>query len=403
MKRETIAPRAGALDLVKKLGLIYAGTDGNPYWDETACYHFSEEQILEVERATAELNVMCLQAVQHVIDRDLFHRLKIPEKAAPCITRSWEAGEPYLMGRFDLAYDGKSPPKMLEFNADTPVTLVEASLLQYHWMMAQKELCKIPADADQFNFVHESLERAWRKVGDELVARHPGMEKRVHLACYTEHDEDLQNTQYQADMAECGGWKAQVLDIEAIQSDGLRFYDEHGDRIHMLHKLYPWEWMVEDRFGDVALNGRTHFLEPAWKMILSSKGVMAILWEMFPGHPNLLPTFDAPGKIKGSYVEKPFFSREGLNVEIHDTRDAETSGGLYGREGTIYQAYAPLPDFGGNYPIIGSWVTSSYPVYATLPTHALGGEACGMGIREDRSRITKEFSRFVPHYFTPTL
>ena len=48
-------------------------------------------------------------------------------------------------------------------------------------------------------------------------------------------------------------------------------------------------------------------------------------------------------------------------------------------------ADAPLPDFDGHHPVIGSWV--------------IANQAAGIGIREDTSPITGNNSRFVPHYF----
>ncbi len=57
--------------------------------------------------------------------------------------------------------------------------------------------------------------------------------------------------------------------------------------------------------------------------------------------------------------------------------------GTYGAEGFVRQAIAPIPCFDGQYPVIGSWI--------------IGDEACGIGIREDTSLITRNSSRFVPH------
>jgi glutathionylspermidine synthase len=51
----------------------------------------------------------------------------------------------------------------------------------------------------------------------------------------------------------------------------------------------------------------------------------------------------------------------------------------------VYQAHAAMPAFDGNYPVIGSWVIAS--------------QAAGIGIREDTTAITRDTSRFVPHYF----
>jgi glutathionylspermidine synthase len=81
------------------------------------------------------------------------------------------------------------------------------------------------------------------------------------------------------------------------------------------------------------------------------------------------------------------YSREGANVSITTGGQTLEQPGEYGDEGFIWQAYHPLPRFGGNYPVIGSWI--------------VGEEAAGIGIREDDSPITKNSSRFVPHYFVP--
>ena len=86
------------------------------------------------------------------------------------------------------------------------------------------------------------------------------------------------------------------------------------------------------------------------------------------------------------YVRKPIYSREGANVELHTSRGTIAQPGSYGAEGYVYQAYSALPEFSGNYPVIGSWI--------------VGDEAAGMGIRENTQRITTNTSRFVPHYFT---
>ena len=48
--------------------------------------------------------------------------------------------------------------------------------------------------------------------------------------------------------------------------------------------------------------------------------MLPLLWEMFPGHPNLLPAFfeDDPNAatLGTSFVRKPLYSREGANVAL---------------------------------------------------------------------------------------
>lgn len=124
------------------------------------------------------------------------------------------------------------------------------------------------------------------------------------------------------------------------------------------------------------------WIEPIWKMIWSNKAILAVLWEMFPDHPNLLQATMAPPA--GDAVAKPLLSREGANVSIRKGGAvvAETDGD-YGEEGFVYQAFYPLLETApGVFPVIGSWVVD--------------GEPAGMGIRED-GMITGNTARFVPH------
>ncbi|HEX9046431.1 MAG TPA: glutathionylspermidine synthase family protein, partial [Verrucomicrobiae bacterium] len=128
------------------------------------------------------------------------------------------------------------------------------------------------------------------------------------------------------------------------------------------------------------------FIEPAWKMLLSNKGLLPILWELFPGHRHLLPAYETAEPLGGRYVRKPKLSREGSNVSWFEQGAlVEENGGNYGAEGFVFQAVANLPQFSGNHPVFGVWV--------------IDHEAAGLGIREDTRRITGNLSRFVPHYF----
>ena len=144
MERIKSTPRPDWQSAFESRGLKWH-TGQTPYWSEDAYYRFTTEQIDSLERATNELHERCLEAVQHVIDEKRYAELKIPEHAIPLITKSWEEEPPSVYGRFDLAYDGKSPPKMLEYNADTPTSLLEVSVIQWDWLQAQHP------GADQFN------------------------------------------------------------------------------------------------------------------------------------------------------------------------------------------------------------------------------------------------------------
>src|SRR6201995_1579861 len=232
MRRIAIPPRNNWKQAVEKLGFGFHTTNV-PYWDESAYYSFTMDEILLLEDATAELWEMCLSAVQHVIDRkryDLFH---IPPDFIPLLERSWTEDHPSLYGRFDLCYrDGQV--KLLEFNADTPTSLYEAGIVRWFWLQDFDE------KKDQFNSIHEKLIAYWSYLQSFL---HPG---KLHFACVRESLEDLTNTEYLRDCAIQAGLETQLLYIDDIGWDPKDkiFVDRQDQPIVNIFKLYPWEWMM---------------------------------------------------------------------------------------------------------------------------------------------------------------
>jgi len=376
VERRRITPRKDWQARVESIGFHFHSLEG-AYWDESACYRFSAAEIDMLEEVTADLHEMSLAAVQSIVERRLYPRFAIADWLADHIGESWAAKAPSVYGRFDLRYDGRSAPKLLEYNADTPTSLIEAAVAQWHWLQA------LHPGADQFNSIHEKLITAW----EALRATLPGIPPVLHFACVKESEEDLGNLDYLRDTALQAGIDARHVYIEDIgwSEDANAFVDLEGTSIRALFKLYPWEWMMGDAFGANVPRARLTVIEPPWKLLLSCKAILAVLWELYPDHPNLLPAFFEPAQLGERYVRKPYYSREGANVEIHGPRGVYAQPGSYGAEGYVYQAYAPLPEFDGNYPVIGSWI--------------VGGAPAGMGLREDVTPVTRNTSRFVPHYF----
>ncbi len=383
MERLASIPRADWKSKVESQGLLFHTTPdgtsaGKPYWTEDAYYRFTAAEIETLETATNELHRICLEAVQYVIDHDLFSRLKIPAEAIEPIKWAWETEPPSIYGRFDLAFDGKNPPKMLEYNADTPTSLLEAAAIQWHWLQ------EIFPSSDQFNSIWDGFIEYWKWCLDNKFLASDV----VHFA-HTESMEDMMTVTLIRDAATQVGIPTKGLHMEEIGWDSAKhcFVDVHNKAIKTIFKLYPWEWLIHDEFGKHAIDTYkdVQWIEPIWKMILSNKGILAILWEMFPNHPNLLEAHIDRSHQMSEYVRKPLLSREGANVSIKRAGALERTDGGYGEEGYVFQQYVELPTFNGNRPVIGSWV--------------IDGTARGIGIRESSNLVTDNFSRFVPHMF----
>jgi len=363
-------------------GFDFHTIDGERYWDERGYYAFTLEEIEnQVERPTGEIEAMCLELVGRAIDdEEYLERLKIPPAYWPLISESWHRDEGSLYGRLDLNFDGHGPAKLLEYNADTPTSIFEAAVFQWTWLEQAIDRQIIPRQADQFNSIHERLIERWSKLGQ---GRH------LHLTGTLENAEDAGTLAYLEDTAAQAGLATTLIDIEDIgwRDDG-NFVDLDDRKIELVFKLYPWEWMFRDAFGAKLAEAPTRWIEPPWKAVLSNKGILPLLWEMFPGHPNLLPAYfeDDPGaaELGASFVRKPLYSREGANVALISEGMAFASQeGPYGAEGFVRQAFAMLRPFSRQYPVLGSWLVDHTP--------------CGLSVREDENPITGNTSRFLPH------
>jgi glutathionylspermidine synthase len=375
MIRKRITPRPNAAERHEEIGFRYhheRSSDGEPYWRESAAYEFTLVEVEAIESATEELHQLCLALVDDVVTSgDYPAEYGLGDAAKSLIERSWRARRTAVYGRFDLLFESPDRIKLYEYNADTPTALLEAAVAQWLWV----EEAPVP-NHDQFNSIHEKLVERWRQ-----VLRNPG--DMLHLfAMHSSPNEDWGNISYMAEVAMQAGWQVTVDDIENIGYNETGFVDAAGEPVRYAFKLYPWEWMMDDEFGEYVAASATEWFEPPWKMLLSNKAVLPLLWARETDHPNLLPAFF---EETNGFIKKPTLSREGANVYrsgwlMEGSHFASEYDTTY-----VYQEYAPLPDFEGHHPSIGSWV--------------IGNQAAGMGIREDRTLISGNGSHFVPHYF----
>jgi glutathionylspermidine synthase len=238
---------------------------------------------------------------------------------------------------------------------------------------------------DQFNNIHDTAVSYFAR---------SGITQPMYFAATRESLEDLATVEYLREIAHQAGINSQLIFLEDIGLDNStgEFVDLENQTIKNLFKLMPWEDIAVCDFGKAAaantLSNRTTFIEPAWKAILSNKSLMAVMWQMYPDHPLLLPTWFAENAPSlDSYVVKPFFSREGSNIEIWQNNQliesTKTDLSLL-KSQQIIQQKAQLFNQDNHNMILGSWVVDNL--------------ACGMIVRESSGLITGDKSTVVPHY-----
>lgn len=380
MKREGFPERRGWCGRCEEVGFNFHTFPEGQYWQEGAGYQFTAGEIDRLEEATGELHAMCMDLVADVVRIGDYGPYNLSIPACELIAASWQRKDPSLYGRFDLAYDGTAI-KMLEYNADTPTSLLEASVVQWNWL----EDHKLP---DQFNSIHEKLVAWWQQHRKVLGPR-------VWLAAMDDAGkEDWGVINYLFDTVVQAGFNASWLPLEQVGFTDGKFVDVKGEHITTIFKLYPWEWLVKDAFAQHIGNAGTMFIEPAWKMLLSNKAILPLLWQRHPGHPLLLPAyFDRDNHeetMTGKWARKPILAREGANVScvengVRTELDGASANPMYDLDGYVLQQWFEVPSFDGFRPVIGSWV--------------IGDESAGMGVREDRGLVSGNNSFFVPHYF----
>lgn len=371
MHRQIVSPRENWPQIVESQGFHFHSADDKPYWDESACYVLSSDEVEALETATYALNDMCLEAVQFVFDHDLLETFSVPPMYHDWLRASWEKDEDTLYGRFDLALLQDGRIKMLEYNADTPTALLEASVIQWFWLK------QTGIGTDQFNSIHEKLIDAWKTF-------RPRLTEPVFFTSLRDHLEDFMTVNYLRDTAMQAGLNCDYLAMEDIAWNAGRrqFVNKQEQPLGTLFKLYPWEWMFNEEFGPNILQSETRWLEPAWKVLMSNKAILPVLWHLYPDHPNLLRAEYKP--FGSTYLQKPMQGREGANITlIMDGQTRWQTEGPY--EGSsVYQEWCSLPNYQGSYPVIGSWMINGY--------------ASGIGIREDIHPVTQNTSRFIPHH-----
>lgn len=360
--------------------------DGSNYIsNELVCV--SEKEANAYYEAANELYDMFIAAAQEVIDNNRFDELEIPFNLVDVIKMSWENEVHWhLYGRFDLAggLDGK-PIKLIEFNADTPTSLFESAILQ--WAILKQNNMD---ESKQFNSIYESLMDNFKR----LITLEENVESfeeyyqgwKILFSSVAGNKEEEITTKLLAHIASEAGFETNFSYMDEVEfgEDGI-FKD--GINYEYWFKLVPWEDIAIEE-GKLAMlltqimrNQKAIILNPAYTLLFQSKGILKILWELYPNHPLLLETKDTPLEGK-TYVKKPVFGREGANVSIiKESKTLQENVGPYGNNKSIYQEYIEFNSHENEYYQAG--VFFAY-------------EGCGLGFRKG-GLILDNYSKFVGH------
>lgn len=370
MKRIRVQCREKWREIVEQDGLRWHTEKDRVCWNEGVAYVLTHDEVEIIRRTAREVHALFIEAAAHVVAEGRWAELGFTETDAVVIRDSWSRRDRSLLGRFDFLVDPCGQPRLIEYNAETALSLVESAVIQVRW---QREA--MPA-YDQFADLHRRLVDSWRVSGFQ----------HVHCAWRPRHPEVEGTIRYVATTIREAGLRATLVPLHRVGWDAMagRFVDSDGAPVECCFKIYPWEWMLCEPFARYVTAADCHFVEPPWKLMLASKGMLAVLWELFPDHPAMVPAFHTPDQAGREFVAKPQFGREGQNVVIHrDGAMAEATEGEYEGERCVFQSLVRSPKHDGHVAQFGVWM--------------VGDEPAAIGIRETPGAIITNDSAFVPH------
>ena len=378
-------PREDYISALEGIGMYYHTTPSAsgpvPYWTEDHFYEISPSEVEAIEVATETLHQQCVQTVRAVIDAgpEYLRNYELPPTAHKAIELSFN-NDPTLCGRFDFAFDSQNI-KLLEYNADTPTGILEASIAQWDWLEA------VYPQYDQFNSLHERLVKRIGELASKLNLQ------TFHVSAVANGDkveEEWSTAEYIKECAQLAGLQTFEVELADVMYDtqSRRFFDPEGNTISALYKLYPWENMMYEPFFEVIRTQATSisFFEPPWKAIISNKAFLVDLYKTFPDSPYVLPASFNPADLPqaSSWVSKPLWGREGDGVSVRTPLAIfDNPQGATGSGPKVYQEYVKLPDLGYGNVVLGSWV--------------VGQSSAGVCFRESDSLVTDYYARCAPH------
>lgn len=384
---------------LKKLNISPTQTLQNAGWEwmlgENTLPYITDEMIIVSEQeaenyfnAVNQLYEMYIEAAQYVVENELFEELGIPQNLVKLVKYSWENDNHWhLYGRFDLSggLDGK-PIKLIEFNADTATCIPETAVVQWASLKANGL-----DESSQFNTLYEALVEQLK----EVKRQNPVLTPTLLISTMEGFPEDDTNMQVLGEAALEAGFEVAFENIENVEFSPLEGIFKQSEyygsftRYDFWFKLVPWEYIGWDEpelteiLTKLVYDKKVIILNPAYTLLFQSKGILKILWQLFPNHPLLLATDNKPLANK-TCVQKVLFGREGANVKILSEvgNTIEAKEGEYFEQASVYQEFTEfLSDPQGNYYQAGVF---------------FAGEACGLGFRKG-GKIIDNTAQFCGH------
>ena len=342
--------------------------------DQYSYLCISETAHRELKNATNELHGLFTRAANYIFHHEeLLEQFNIPRALWPKLRQSWEnRANDMITGRFDFALT-EYGIKVYEYNADSASCHLECGKIQMKWADAvglEEGWC--PGED-----LHDHLVDAWRS---------RNITGTLHILRDDDPEETYHALYMQTAMREAGISSKIITGMDSLRwNEQGRVVDADGEPLRWVWKTWAWETALDQiraecaadeaalasgkplvrtptpRLVDVLLDPDITVYEPLWTLIPSNKAVLAVLWEIFPGQPNLLhTTFTLDDTLQqNGYVTKPIAGRSGFDISIfNDQQTIQQQSGKFAHQNQIYQEFFALPKLDGEYVQVSSFTAN---------------------------------------------
>lgn len=406
----------------------YCRIEGKPYVLPTAVV-YPAPLVAQLREASEKIDALCWKTMRFVqrYMSDAFLCAQLGIDAALCALARLEV--PYHgIARQDWIV-GKDGCKCIEYNTDTPTGVPEVAYLAEHFRHLYAQHGGIYAFGNPSMEMNGQLRRALSTLIEAYQQR--GFTGNVVFTSMGEECEDRYNTLYALHMAQQCGIDATYVPLESLTirpDDGL--YAE-GNRIDILYRLYPLEFLPDevDADGypigqsliDLVIAGKLALINPPQSIVSQSKGLFALMWTMCERNDALarhygwkrplytpseteaiqrwlLPSYwsETPFVSRNiPYVQKSFFGREGRGTTLHSSSLEESAplphDPYYATQPQLFQQYQPMTR------LVVPVEQSTYTGYLLTGVFVIGRKYSGI-LPRIGARITDNSAYFCPAF-----
>lgn len=254
-------------------------------------------RLFEIFRKAADVIVSLAEEEQG----EIFDALGIPEKMRDYVLLDIDMALPSLLSRFDYVLGTDGRLKVVELNADTPCAVVEAfygnEIAARHYGLENPNHLEEQKLKD---FLLQDVYHSFGMLRCNLPAAYLGQDRPFVFACFHDYEEDKATTMFLMNKLKEAVKEKWPKDFRETDIVFCSFYDlllddagillPDGRHAGAIYRMHPLELLIEETATDGSELGRDfmtayaagsfRMLNPAGAMLLQSKALQALIWRL---------------------------------------------------------------------------------------------------------------------------